>query len=275
MRVLIIGSGTAGKYLATKLCDEKHDVVLIDRCPEALAEVQAKLDILTVEGEGSSPRVLESAEIAKAHMVVAVTDSDEVNLLSCVLAHAAGVPHTVARVSNLDFVTPPKRFDLRSMGIDMVVSQKEECAHELFNILRMPGTLEAVDLLEGRVIAVGIKVHMDSPLIRAPLKTFPRPEILQAIRFIALIRGTELMVPRGDTQFMIGDDIYFVGRPEDVRSFLEWAWPEHSSFKKVLIAGGGDLGLQLAKLLEGTPMDIVVLEPDEARAVPASSTAPS
>jgi trk system potassium uptake protein len=266
MRVLIIGSGTAGRYLATRLCAEKHDVVLVDRNPQALAEMQAKLDILTVEGEGSSPRVLETAEIAKADMVVAVTDSDQVNVLSCLIAHAAGVQRKVARVSNLDFINPPKRFDFQRMGIDMIVSQKEECAHELFNILRMPGTLEAVDLLEGRILAVGVKVHMDSPLIRSPLKSFAKPELLQQVRFIALIRGDALIVPRGDTQFMIGDDIYFVGKPSGVNSFLEWAWPEHSGFRKVLIAGGGDLGLQLAQLLEGTKMDIVLLEANEDRA---------
>ena len=266
MRVLIIGSGNAGQTLAQKLCNEKHDVVIIDKRAKALLEIQAHLDVQTVEGEGSSPQVLEQAGIAKSDMVVAVTDHDEVNILCCVLAHAAGVPHKVARVSNLDYIHHPERFDLQKLGIDMIVSQKEECAHELFNILRMPGTLEAVDLLEGRIMAVGLKVHMDSPLLRAPLKMFPKPEMLESIRFIALVRGKEAIVPRGDTQFMIGDDVYFVGRPDSVSGFLEWAWPEHSSFKKVLIAGGGDLGLHLAQLLENTPMQVVLVEQDEARA---------
>ena len=266
MRVLIVGSGNAGQTLAEKLCSEKHDVVVVDRRAEALAQIQSQLDVLTIEGEGSSPQVLEQAGIAKADMVVAVTDRDEVNVLACVLAHSVGVPHKVARVSNLDYIHPPERYDLKSLGIDMIVSQKEECAHELYNILRMPGALEAVDLLENRVMASGIKVHMDSPLLRAPLKNFPQPELLQAIRFIALVRGSEVIVPRGDTQFIIGDDVYFVGRPDHVRSFLEWAWPEHSSFKKVLIAGGGDLGLHLAQLLEGTSMQVVLVEQDESRA---------
>lgn len=266
MRVLIIGSGNAGQTLAQKLCSEHHDVIIVDKRAEALAQIQSQFDVLTIEGEGSSPRVLEEAGIAKTDMVVAVTDRDEVNILACVLAHSVGVPHKVARVSNMDYIHPPERFKLQSMGIDMIVSQKEECAHELFNILRMPGTLEAVDLLENRVMASGLRVHMDSPLLRAPLKNFPRPELLQSIRFIALVRGTEVIVPRGDTQFLIGDDVYFVGEPVHVNAFLEWAWPEHSSFKKVLIAGGGDLGLHLAELLENTPMQVVLVEQNEARA---------
>jgi trk system potassium uptake protein TrkA len=221
---------------------------------------------MTVRGPGSSPAVLEKAEIRKADLLVAVTDRDEVNILACVMAHAAGVAHKVARVSNLDYIRPPEAYDLHKLGIDLVVSQKEECAYELFNVLRMPGTLEAVDLLEGRVLAAGIKVHMDSPLIREPLKAFPRPELLQTIRFIAGKRGEELLIPRGDSQFMVGDEIYFVGPPDDINAFLEWAWPEHASFQKVVIAGGGDVGVRLAQLLETTAMQVVLLEPDEERA---------
>ena len=266
MRVLIIGAGNAGRNLATKLCEEKRDVVLIDRDPDALAEVQAQLDILTVEGEGSSPVVLEKAEVRKADLVVAVTDSDEANILACVIAHAAGVPHKVARVSNRDFLTAPEQLNLERVGIDLVVSQKEECANELLNILRMPGTLESVDLLDGKVLAVGIRVHMDSPLLRSPLRTFPNQEILRFIRFIAVVRGSELIVPRGDTEFLVGDDAYFVGRREDVARFLDWAWPERAMADKVVIAGGGDLGLRLAQLLEGTDKESVLIELDEERA---------
>lgn len=266
MRVLIIGSGNAGRTLAAKLCAEKHDVVVIDRRAEPLAELQSQLDVLTVQGEGASPSVLAKAEVAKADLVVAVTDRDEVNILACLLAHRTGVKHKVARVSNPDFIHPAEPFSFDTAAIDMIVSQKEECAQELFNILRMPGTLEAVDLLEGRITAVGIKVHMDSPLLRAPLKAFPRPELLQSIRFIALVRGDALIIPRGDTEFMVGDDIYFAGRPADVSAFIEWAWPEHSKFVKVIIAGGGDLGLHLAQMLEPTPMQVVLVEKDEARA---------
>lgn len=266
MRVLIIGSGGAGQYLARKLCEEKHDVVLIDSEEEALVEVQQQLDILTIEGPGSSPSVLQEAEVSKADLVIAVTNNDEANILACVMAHSAGVERTVARVSNTDYVNPPRQFSLAKVGIDLVVSQKEECAHELFNILRMPGALEAVDLLDGRILATGITVHMDSPLIRSTLRDFPKPELLDSIRFITVIRGTEMLVPHGDTQFMVGDHIYFVGRKDDVSDFLEWAWPDHAGFEKIVIAGGGDLGLRLAQLMENAPTEAVLVEQDEEQA---------
>jgi trk system potassium uptake protein TrkA len=266
MRILIIGAGNAGRHLAAKLSDERHDIVIVDNDEEALDEIAAQFDIQTVCGEGSSPRVLEQAGIAKSDLVVAVTDRDEVNILSCAYAQAAGVSHKVARVSNPDFIHADSRFDLRKLGIDLVISQKEECAQEIYTILRMPGTLEAVDMLEGRVLAVGLKIHMDSPLVFQTLKDFPRPEMLQKVRLIALMRADEILIPHGDTQLMIGDDVYLVGEPPAVSEFLEWACPEHERFEKVIIAGGGDLGLQLAELLEKTDTPIVLIERNVERA---------
>ena len=267
MRILIIGAGNAGRHLAGKLSEERHDIVIIDNDEDALQEISAQFDIQTVQGEGSSPRVLEEAGLSKADLVVAVTDRDEVNILACAYAQAAGVPHKVARVSNPDFIHSDSKFDLRRMGIDLVISQKEECAQEIFTVLRMPGTLEAVDMLEERVLAVGIKVHMDSPLVMQSLKHFPNPDLLQKIRLIAIMRGADdVMIPRGDTQLMIGDDIYFVGEPEAVHEFLEWACPEHERFEKVIVAGGGDLGLQLSLLLEKSGIPVVLIERNADRA---------
>lgn len=266
MRILIIGAGDAGRNLAAKLSAQRHDIVIIDRNEAALNEVAAQLDIQTIHGEGCSPRLLERAGLSKTDLVVAVTDRDEVNILACALANAAGVRHKVARVSNADFLRAHAKFDLRKMGIDLIVSQNEECADEVFNILRMPGTIEALDLLENRALAVGIKVHMDSPLVLQTLKQFPRPDLLEHIRMIGLLRGEELIIPRGDTQLMIGDELYFCGEPAEVRRFLEWANPEDKQFEKVIIAGGGDLGFEVAARVEKTDIPVVLIERDTERA---------
>ena len=266
MRVVIIGAGNAGRNLAAKLCAESHDVVVVDHSSAAIEEIQSKLDIQCIEGEGASPAVLAEARVDKADLMVAVTDRDEVNLFSCVLAHAAGVPHTVARASNPDYLKSGPSFHPAALGIDLVINQQEECARELFNVLRMSGTLEAVDMLEGRVLAVGIKAHVDSPLILHSLKTLPKEARVDRIRFIAAMRGDEVTIPHGDTQFMIGDDIYLVGEVAAVREFIEWACPEHSRYGRVVIAGGGDLGLSLAHLLESIAMEVVLIERDAGRA---------
>ena len=239
---------------------------MIDAHAEPLAEMEAQHDVMTVVGPGSSPHTLEEAEIGKADLVVAVTSRDEVNILACLLANAAGVPHKVARISDTDYIHDSGPFDLRHMGIDMVVSQKEECAHDLFNVLRLPGTIEVVDVLNEQAIVVGIKIDIDSPLSMASLNHFPEPDLIQKIRFIALQRAAKLSIPHGDTQFMIGDDVYLVGEPEAVSEFMQWAYPERPQFKKIVIAGGGDLGLHLAQLLEGIDVNIILLEPDVRRA---------
>lgn len=239
---------------------------MIDVNPAPLIEMESALDIMTVVGPGSSPRVLAEAEIGKANLVVAVSSHDEVNILTCLLAHASGVPHKVARISDTDYIHDSGPFDLRGMGIDMVVSQKEECAHDLFNVLRLPGTIEVVDVLDERAVVVGIKIDIDSPLSMASLNEFPKPDMISKIRFIALQRGNKLSIPRGDTQFMVGDDVYLVGEPDVVTEFLQWAYPERPDFRKIVIAGGGDLGLHLAQLLEDLDAEIVLLEPDAHRA---------
>ncbi len=266
MRIVIIGAGNAGKNLAQRLGKESHDIVIVDRDPQKLASIQSTVDIQTVEGEGTNPAILEEAGIRKADMLVAVTNRDEVNILACALANLAGVSMKVARVTSCRHYGRESGYDLKRLGIDLVVSQKEECADEIFTILRMPGTIEAVDLLNNRALVVGIRAHMDSPIILQPLKQFPKPELIERIRFIAMMRGDKVMIPGGDTQFMIGDELYLVGTTDDVMNFLEWACPEHTAFGKIIIAGGGDLGLELARRLEATNTKVTVLERDLQRA---------
>lgn len=266
MRIIIIGSGNAGKNLAARLSLEQHDIVIIDRDPSKLESIQSQLDIQTVEGDGTNPLVLKEAGIEKADMLVAVSNRDEVNILSCALANQAGVPMKVARVSSRKPYPPGSEYDLKRLGIDLVVSQKEACAEEIFKILRMPGTIEAVDMLDQKALVVGIRAHMDSPIILQPLKAFPKPELIEQIRFMAIMRGEEVMIPTGDTQFMIGDEIYIVGTPENVIALLEWASPDHTQFYKIVIAGGGDLGLELARRLDKVNANVVVIERDIQRA---------
>lgn len=266
MRILILGAGTSGRMLASRLCADNQDVVLVDRDPRALERVESSLDLLTLQGDAVDPRVLEDAGIGKCDMFVAVTDQESVNILACSLAHIAGVPRKIARVSNPAYSDENGRFNLRQLGIDLIVNQQRECARDLFNILRIPGAREAVDLLDGRVLCAGFMMPTDSPLIMSTLKDSPHKELLDTIRFVAYERGGKIRVPRGETQFSIGDVVYMVGEPRHVENFMRVMQPGESEYTRVVIAGGGDLGMHLAMLLAETPLDVTLVEQDTARA---------
>ncbi len=265
MRIVIIGAGNAGRQLAKRLCEEKHSVVMIDCDPRMLAQAEAGLDILTVCGRGSNPLVLQEAQAEKSDLLIAVTDNDEVNILSCLLGHAAGVKGTIARVTNPDFLTSTAGYDLRKMGIDLVINQKQECAREVFNMLQIPGAQEAFDLFAGKVMVAGFAVNAMSPLFDRTPAECDRLDLFQSVRVIAIRRNNELVVPHGDTLFMQNDVVYLVGKRQDMTNFFTWVQPEIDPFEKVIIAGGGDLGLMLAKCIENE-FDTVLLEQDEERA---------
>lgn len=265
MRIVIIGAGNAGRQLAMRLCEEKHSVVMVDRDPQALALAEAGLDILTVCGQGSNPVVLEEAQTHKSDLLIAVTDNDEVNILSCLLAHAAGVKGKIARVTNPDFLNGSQHYDLQKMGIDLVINQKQECASEVFNMLQMPGALEAFELFAGKVMVAGFSVNAVSPLLGRTPAECDRLDLIQSVRVIAIRRNDDLVVPHGNTVFEQKDLVYLVGQRADIANFFEWVQPDVEPFQKVIIAGGGDLGLMLAKFIE-EEVDTVLLEHDEERA---------
>lgn len=265
MRIVIIGGGQTGAHLAEKFCEDEHDVVVIDASAEALADLDAHLDLMTIQGDGANPTALEEADVERADMVVAVTDRDDTNILACIFARARGVSRTVARVSSSAYSTS-RHIDFKSLGVDLLVNQYDEYAKDLYNVLRLPGSIEVADLLDERVMVVGMSIHMDSPLLGSKLKQFSDKSWIQKIRFTAVVRADQVMTPHGDTIFLVGDDVYFAGEPDAVADFMQWAWPEHKRFQRVVIAGGGELGLQLARMLEHTRMQIVLVEQDEKRA---------
>lgn len=267
MRIVIIGAGKAGLHLAETLCREKHDVVMVDRDLRALQEADGQLDVLTVEGLGSSPAALNQAEVEKADLLVAVTSSDETNILACTYARQVGVPNRVARIGNADYLHPEHGLDLRAAGIDLVVSKTRSISDELYNILRLPGTLEVIPFYGGSLEVIGFQVGMDCPLLRSPLQGLADADMVRQSRFLAVMRGDTLLVPRGDTAFLIGDSVYVASKPDYTRPLLKWACPEQAAgFNRIIIAGAGALGLGLAERLEEEPVPVVAIEINQDRA---------
>lgn len=268
MKIVIVGAGNAGRILARRLCrEERFSVVMIDESEEALAVAQESLDVMTVCGSGSDPAVLEQAEADKAGILVSVTDSDETNILTCLFARAAGVPRTIARVANSQYQRGIAPYDLAKMGIDLVINPKTACAEEICRALALPGSIESFDLFGGRATVAGFEVAQDSPIIGLTPASLPDRNLLGRIRIIAVRRGGGLVIPRGDTVFAREDAVYLVGAPEDIRAFSVWMNPGLTPFVKVIVGGGGDIGLAVARTMENRGVDVVLMEKDKERAL--------
>jgi len=201
MRALIIGAGNAGSRLAQKLYAENYDVVVVDQDSEALAELENELDIMIVQGDGSDPRTLEEARIEKSDVLAGVTNSDCTNILAGILAKRAGTEYVVARVGNAGFLNPREYADLGAMGIDLAINPHQQCALDIFNMLRLPGVIETVGLFDNRIMAAALVIPENSPISDIPIKNLSNASIIDRIRFIARIRGGRLTIPFGDDSF--------------------------------------------------------------------------
>jgi trk system potassium uptake protein len=270
MRIVIIGAGNAGKNLTAKLCAAGQDVVVIDRDRRALDELALNHDVMTFEGSGADPDILADDSIGKFDLLAAVTPHDEINLLSCCWAKSAGARYTVARLSDNKYVRSPL-VDTTALGVDWPLVHKEECAREILDVLYRPGTLEAASLLGDKIAAIGLKLPEQAPLAGKPLKAFKDDQWFSKVRFIGLVKKGKLSIPDGNSIVNPGDDVYLVLPTEEIDPFLDWIMlGRRKNFKKVVLAGAGELGLALAGLLEGTSMETVLIDKNRGRAEYAS-----
>jgi len=267
MRAVIIGAGNAGSRLAEQLCEEKHDVVVIDSRLDPLTELESVLDVMTIQGNGCDPGILEQAGISKADLIVGVTSRDEVNILACRQAAVFGVPQKVARLANPDYMQSYDHFQLEEMGIDLAINPRKQCAQDIYNLLKIPGAHEVIELLDGRVLAVRIHLVDGSPILGQQLDALPRRDILDTVRFIALSRAGRIEIPHGDTMLAEQDDIYVVGEPENIKRFTEWVSPRTSAISRFVIAGGGAMGRRLAQMLEADRQTPVIIDRNKSRCV--------
>jgi len=246
MKAIVIGAGKVGYHIARKLAQESHDVVLVDAREEALLPAQETLDVLTMVGNGASPKTLEQAGVADADMVIAVTTHDESNMIACLTAKYYGVPTTVARVRNPDYTLPSKALVHGLLGIDLIIHPERLAAAEIVKLLKTPTAGEVGFYADGRVQLLGIRcntpgaVCLNKPLHRLGLKHS---------LVVAVEREGELLVPDGNTQLQLGDYFYVIGRSGDFERSTFLAGRIPSEIKSVTIVGGGETGLRICEIL--------------------------
>ncbi len=258
MRVIVIGAGEVGYNISDILSKEGNDIVVIDKDEERLRNVSENLDVQTIVGSGSSPHVLKKAKLSKAEMVVAVTDSDETNIVACLLASAqSSSPFKIARIRNPDLNRESALFDKNHLDIDLCINPEREAVNDVINLMEYSGALDVIDFAGGRVKLISFYINSDCDLAGKSLQQIREIHGGEGILVASIMRGDEPIIPSGKTEIRENDHLFVLARSEDVRDVLRFFGKTAESSERVFILGGGDIALMLAELLEKKGIDTI------------------
>ncbi|HEN21427.1 MAG TPA: Trk system potassium transporter TrkA, partial [Desulfobacteraceae bacterium] len=262
VKIIIVGAGEVGFNIAQRLSEETQDVVLIDKDPEKIKAVTEDLDVQALLGSGTSPQLLRDAGIEDADILVAATDSDEVNLVSCMLAHGLNqYIIRVARVKNNEFLAEKNLFGQDFLGIDHVINPQSVMVDSILSLMEVPGATEVIDFVEGRVKLIGFMIAKNSPLIGTQLVTFKEKGAKLLIG--AIVRGEQVVIPSGDDIIQAEDVVYVVIKKEETEQALRLLNIKAEALKRVIIVGGGQTGAILASALEHSKINAKIIEKDK------------
>jgi len=268
MSIVIVGAGDVGFSLAEKLSSEKKDVLVIEQDERKVHRLTDEVDCQVITGSGSDPAVLKEADIEHAELFIAVTDCDEVNITSCVLAGLqSAVPVKIARVRHPHLTDPASQsaYHLDKLGIDMIINPEQEAADAILNVLSVPGAVEILDFLDHRVRLIGTHVTERCKILGVPFSNLSKLRDELHLLVGAIFRDNELIVPKGEDVLRVGDLIYFVTEPEMVPKAMEQLGYGGGTLRRVMINGGDHIGLYLAKRLEEEGVSVKIIESDPAR----------
>jgi trk system potassium uptake protein TrkA len=259
MRVIVCGAGQVGSSIARQLAAEANDVTVIDSDPAIVQKMLETAEVRSLVGNASLPDVLDEAGAKDADMVIAVTYSDEVNMVACQVAHSIfGVPEKIARIRDQSYLQPAW-VDLYSpdhLPIDLIISPEIEVARAIERRLQVPGALDMLPFGDGRLRVIAVRCQDGCPIVNTPLRQlteiFPNLNIV----ILGIMRGDTLIVPRGDDQMLVGDEVYFVAESSHVERSMAAFGHEEKEARRVVIVGGGNIGLFLARALEASHPDL-------------------
>jgi len=262
VRIVIVGAGKVGFSIAQCLVDEGHDVVVIEEDENRRNIIQNSLDVMTIEGNGASPKVLTDPEVRSADLMVAVTDSDEVNMVACMAAKQVGIPQTIARVRNLEYVGKEEAEFHRMLGIDLTINPEYVTALEISRILFVPSALDVDDFADGKIRLLEVKITTDSILIDTPLSQLELP---QNVLIAGILRKGTMIIPHGHDVLQPYDNVFFLGETLKINEYEKSFNDTLSGVEKVMIIGAGRIGRNLATVLEKEGMSVKVIDKNPER----------
>ena len=255
MKIVIVGAGKVGYSLAQRLIQDNHDVYVIDRSSDRIQNLENTLDVSLVQGNGSDIQLLNEIGMDDVGMFIAVTDSDEVNMLSCAVAKMTGVPTTIARVRD-NTVAEHMDDEMRAkLGVDLFINPEMVTAQELLKILETPSAIDVEEFGQGSVRLMEFKITDDIPLIEIK---FP-----EGVLLVGVLRYGEMIIPHGESVLQVDDSVFFLGLKESVEEVENLWFHNHTTFyKRAVIIGAGLLGRNLTVLLEQAGFSVKVIEKD-------------
>jgi trk system potassium uptake protein TrkA len=272
MRIIVCGAGQVGYGIAERLAAEKHDVSVIDMSAELIQGVRDTLDVKGFVGHGSHPDVLDRAGAEQADMIIAVTFHDEVNIVACEIAHALfSVPMKIARIRAQSYLEPHYRdlFSRQHMPIDVIISPETEVGEMVLRRIALPGATDVVRFADDKVAMLAIECLEDCPVIATPLSQLSQlfPDLPATV--VGVSRAGRVFIPRSSDQLVAGDLAYVVTTREQVRRTLALFGHEEQEATRIVIAGGGNIGLTVARTLEErqSRARVKIIEPSKDRAM--------
>jgi trk system potassium uptake protein len=270
MKIIILGAGQVGRTAAIHLAREPaNEVTVVDVRDELLRDLQDRIDIRTVVGSGTQPSILEAAGAREADIFVALTNSDEVNMTACQIAWSLFNKDAtrIARIRSTDFTRHRKLFEDedRAFAVDVPISPEQLVTDHVVRLIQYPGALQVLDFADGRVRLVGVKALRGGALVGQQLKQLAAHIKGRDARVAAIYRDGQSVKPEGETVIQHGDEVFFIAAREDIRLVMNEMQKLEDPVRRIVIAGGGNIGLRLAQRLD-SEHQVKLIERDQRRA---------
>ncbi|WP_252177752.1 Trk system potassium transporter TrkA [Endozoicomonas sp. 4G] len=251
MKIIILGAGQVGGTLAENLANEENDITVVDTNGELLRELQDRIDIRTIQGMASFPSVLKQAGADDADMLVAVTNSDEVNMVACQIAYTLfHTPSKIARIRQAAYLNRENLFADDAMPIDVLISPEQVVTNYIRRLLERPGALQVLDFADGRAQLVAMKAYYGGPLVGQELRYLREHMPNVDTRVAAIFRRGKAIMPKGTTVIEADDEVFFIADRCHIRAVMSELQRLDDDYKRIIIAGGGNIGLRLAQSAE-------------------------
>ncbi len=264
MKIIIVGCGKVGLFLAEQLVKEEHDITIVDLEDSALSKGYDAFDVMSVKGNGVSPLTLTNAGAQFADVVIAATSSDEVNMVCCLTAKQLGAKFTIARIRTPEYTENIVALK-NNLKIDVVINPESAAATEIARLLRFPAAADIETFCRGKVELMGFILQEDDFLIGKPLMELPSQVKKLQLLFCVADRNGDVCIPKGSFIPQVGDKLYVIGQPSSLDKFFRMLGRYTPKIKKVFLVGGGKISAYLIELLRNMHIKLKVVEKDETK----------